>query len=133
MRNGIYVEEVRKKCNCGTEIIKAYKSYEGDQVFHDLTSNGEKITCNENLEGCCPKCGKPVIYNQYLIVTHEVTDSIKEKKWDVFMETGVSVSLPEYVDPETPEGNKIFKKAVINKFKEILDKNQVDFQWEEFE
>ena len=59
--------------------------------------------------------------------------SREEKKWDVFMETGISVSLPEYVNPETPEGNEIFRKAVINKFKEILDKNQVDFQWEEFE
>ena len=68
MRNGIYVEEVVEGCDCGK--IKAYESYEGDEVFHDLTSNGEKITCNENLEGCCPKCNNPVIYNQYLIVTN---------------------------------------------------------------
>ena len=77
MRTGIYVEEVIEGCSCSK--IKAYESYEGDEVFHDLTSDDKEVSVYKDIEGQCPKCGKPVSYNQYLIVTH--TDPIKEKSF----------------------------------------------------
>ena len=58
---------------------------------------------------------------------------MNKKNWDVFLETGISIVLPENIDPNSKEGYSVFKKAVVKKFKEILNGDQVDFQWEQID
>lgn len=68
MRKGIVVEEVVDGCSCSRVI--AFKSdIMGEESFHDMTNDSEEVSKGINMNGHCPKCLNPVVYNQYLIVT----------------------------------------------------------------
>lgn len=54
----------------------------------------------------------------------------KNKHYTVFLDTGVSISLPSHVDLDTKEGYEIFKKAASEKLKIILNSDEASFEWE---
>lgn len=55
------------------------------------------------------------------------------KSYDIFVQSGITIKLPNGVNPDTPNGYKILKDLVTKKFIENLKSEQVDFDWEERE
>jgi hypothetical protein len=57
----------------------------------------------------------------------------KKVKFDVWMETGVCVSVPAGTKPETDAGMELIKAAAIKRFIELLNSNSVDLAVEPFD
>ena len=70
MRDGFIVEMTTSGCSC-MPLNVLDKHYNGKDSWSDLTDGMERYTVGGyvDLEGTCPLCGKPVIYNEYLVVT----------------------------------------------------------------
>jgi hypothetical protein len=76
-RSGFVVEEVIEGCStegCTAEkfVVNSWEHY-GEDTFNDLTegqSTGTHST-SDYTEGICPKCGKPVVYKDYFVVTSD--------------------------------------------------------------
>ena len=75
-RRGFVVEEVIEGCKtegCTAEkfIVNSWEHY--GETFNDLTEGCRKGSHSEgdHTEGICPKCGKPVVYKDYFVVTSD--------------------------------------------------------------
>lgn len=84
-RKGFIVEEITE--SCGTEGCTAGKlvvlswEYRGEEVFNDLT-NGLTVgqySKGTDYEGACYICGKPVVYDDYFVVTEDANAAKKGK------------------------------------------------------
>ena len=76
-RSGFVVEEVIEGCKtegCTAEkfVVNSWEHY-GFRTFNDLTEGCKKGEHSEgdHTEGICPKCGKPVVYKDYFVVTSD--------------------------------------------------------------
>ena len=76
-RRGFVVEEVIEGCKtegCTAEkfVVNSWEHY-GEDTFNDLTEGLTKGThsTSDHTEGICPKCGKPVVYKDYFVVTSD--------------------------------------------------------------
>jgi hypothetical protein len=45
----------------------------------------------------------------------------KTIKFDVWMDTGVTVAVPAGTEPNTPEGLEVIKAAAVEKFRLLMD------------
>ena len=54
-----------------------------------------------------------------------------KNKYVVWIETGVSVELPNDVDIQSDQANKLLKQIAFKKFKECIENDQLDSIWEE--
>ena len=78
-RRGFVVEEVTKGCEtegCNAEklVVVPWENY-GEENFNYLTENmtvGQNH-CDDDNEGLCPQCEKPVNFKQHLIVTSDAS------------------------------------------------------------
>jgi hypothetical protein len=56
------------------------------------------------------------------------------KSYDVFMDSGVNVKLPDCVDPESEEGETLIREAATEGFVAVLRHNYgADFTWQQYE
>lgn len=77
-RRGFVVEEVIEACKtegCTAEkfVVSSWENY-GEDNFNNLTEGlkiGEHSASFGDKEGICPKCGKPVVYKDYFVVTSD--------------------------------------------------------------
>jgi hypothetical protein len=72
MRKGIVIEEQIKGCLC-MPYVAFGSDYFGATEFNDLTEGCKKgeVSSSDEMEGTCPKCEKPIVYYNYLLVTSE--------------------------------------------------------------
>ena len=75
-RRGFVVEEIVEGCKtegCNAEkfVVNSWEHY--GETFNDLTEGCRKGSHSEgdHTEGICPKCGKPVVYKDYFVVTSD--------------------------------------------------------------
>lgn len=54
-----------------------------------------------------------------------------KNKCVVWIDTGVSVELPNDVHIESDQGNQLLKLLAFKKFKECMENDQLDITWEE--
>ena len=54
-----------------------------------------------------------------------------KNKFVVWIDTGVSVELPNDIDIENEDGHKKLKDLALQKFKECIKNDQLDITWEE--
>lgn len=74
-RSGFVVEEVTQACNtqdCTAGPLAIFTSeYYGPQYFNDITEGfiEGQVCVEDDIEGACPQCKKPVVYKKYNVVT----------------------------------------------------------------
>lgn len=54
------------------------------------------------------------------------------KTYDVFLDSGISVDLPDDTDPESAAGYEALKAAAAARFTAMLEEDSFDITYEEF-
>ena len=83
-RKGFIVQKVTQRCNtegCDAPILTVLQWEDcSEDTFNDLTeglTRGEHSEGND-FEGACHKCGKPVMYDDYFVVTDDANNPRKK-------------------------------------------------------
>jgi hypothetical protein len=54
--------------------------------------------------------------------------------YDVFINSGVNVTIPDSVDPSTPEGHRILRDATLARLRTLLDEGgEIDLDYERYD
>jgi hypothetical protein len=60
-------------------------------------------------------------------------ETMSKKKFDVWMDTGVCVTIPNDVDPTTSEGMMAIRSAAVEAFQKLVDSGDwIDYTIEKF-
>ena len=76
-RRGFVVEEVTEGCKTegctASKLVVLSWEYYGEDTFNDMTEGITvgQTTCDDDNEGACPKCGKPVTFKRHFVVTSD--------------------------------------------------------------
>lgn len=58
---------------------------------------------------------------------------MSSKSYDVYIDSGIKLKLPDKTNPDTPEGYKVLCELATLKFIDMLLEKQVDFTTELYE
>ncbi len=124
-RRGFVVEEIFEACKtegCSAEkfTVNSWEHY-GAATFNDLTdgkSTGEHSE-SDYIEGACHKCGKPVVYKDYFIITSDANEL--KTAWEAFYYAKEVLKAP------FPEGEALIATDAecLKKYRELFPEKKM--------